>query len=108
LDIAVDLRPESPTYFNHVAFHLSAENGRGLYIPERFAHGFLTLEDDTEIVYLMGDTYRPGAEGGLRYDDPRIGLRWPIPVEVISTRDMAWQPLAKIESSLKERMKVGG
>ena len=56
----------------------------------------------------MGDAYRPGAEGGLRYDDPRIGLRWPIPVEVISTRDMAWQPLAKIESNLKARMKVGG
>jgi dTDP-4-dehydrorhamnose 3,5-epimerase len=107
LDVAVDLRPESPTYFNHVAFHLSAENGRGLYIPERFAHGFLTLEDDTEVVYLMGDVYKPAAEGGLRYDDPRIGLRWPIPIEVISIRDMAWHPLAEIESNLKARMKVG-
>ena len=106
LDVVVDLRPESPTYLDHVAFHLSAENGRGLYMPERFAHGFLTLEDDTEVAYLMGEAYRPGAAGGLRYDDPKLGLRWPVPVEVISTRDTAWRPIAETESDLKARMTV--
>jgi dTDP-4-dehydrorhamnose 3,5-epimerase len=105
-DVVVDLRPESPTYLEHVAFHLSAENGRGLYIPERFAHGFVTLEDGTEVAYLMGEAYRPRAEGGLRFDDPKLGLHWPVPIEVIATRDTAWQPIAEIESDLKGRMEL--
>jgi dTDP-4-dehydrorhamnose 3,5-epimerase len=105
-DVVVDLRPESPTYLDHVAFHLSAENGRGLYIPERFAHGFVTLEDGTEVSYLMSEAYRPRSEGGVRYDDPKLGLHWPVPVETISTRDAAWPPIAEIESGLKVRMGV--
>lgn len=106
LDVVVDLRPESPTYLDHIMKRLSAENGRGLYIPERFAHGFVTLEDDTEVTYMMGEAYRPGSEGGLRYDDPMLGLSWPVPVRTISARDTAWQFVADIDSDLRTRMSV--
>jgi dTDP-4-dehydrorhamnose 3,5-epimerase len=105
-DVAVDLRPESATYLDHVAVHLSAENARGLYIPERFAHGFITLEDNTELTYLMAASYTPGADGGLRYDDPGLGIKWPLPVDVILTRDLAWETLGEIEADLKARMSV--
>ena len=70
LDIIVDLRPESPTYLEHVAVELTADNHRALYVPERFAHGYQALEDETETSYQVGEFYTPGAEGGLRYDDP--------------------------------------
>ena len=74
LDIIVDLRPESPTYLEHIAVELSADNQRALYVPERFAHGYQVLEDDTETSYQVGEFYTPEMEGGLRYDDPRLGL----------------------------------
>ena len=106
LDVIVDLRPESPTYLEHLAIVLSVENGRGLYIPKRFAHGFITLEDDTELTYLIGESHVPNAEGGLRYDDPRLGLDWPLPVRVISPRDTAWKPIIEIEDELKSRMSL--
>ncbi len=70
LDIIVDLRPESPTYLQHVTVELSADNHRGIYIPERFAHGYQALEDNTETTYQVGEFYTPGSEGGLLYDDP--------------------------------------
>src|SRR5437879_3905868 len=73
LDTIVDLRPESPTYLQHVAAELTAQNHRALYVPDRFAHGFQVLEDETETTYLMGEFHVPGAEGGLRYDDPALG-----------------------------------
>ena len=79
LDVIVDLRPESPTYLRHVAVELSAGNQRGIYIPERFAHGYQTLEDDTDTIYMMGEFYTPGAQSGLRHDDPILGLSWPLP-----------------------------
>jgi dTDP-4-dehydrorhamnose 3,5-epimerase len=106
LDVIVDLRPESPTYLEHLAIVLSVENGRGLYIPKRFAHGFITLEDDTELNYLIGESHVPNAEGGLRYDDPMLGLDWPLPVRVISQRDTAWKPIVEIEDELKSRMSL--
>src|SRR5256714_9081160 len=106
LDLIVDLRPESPTYLEHLAIVLSAENGRGLYIPKRFAHGFITLEDDTELTYLISESHVPNAEGGLRYDDPMLGLDWPLPVRVISPRDTAWKPIIEIEDELKSRMSL--
>lgn len=105
LDIIVDLRPESPTYLQHVAVELSAENQRGLYVPERFAHGYITLEDNTDTTYLVGEFYTPGAEGGLMYDDPRLALCWPIPVNVISAKDLQWQALDDIEDDLRLRMR---
>ena len=106
LDIIVDLRPESPTYLQHVAVELSADNHRGIYIPERFAHGYQALEDNTEITYQAGEFYTPGAESGLRFDDPRLGLRWPLPVAVISAKDLAWPALSEVEGDLHRRMRV--
>jgi dTDP-4-dehydrorhamnose 3,5-epimerase len=102
----VDLRPESATYLHHAAFYLTAENGRGVYLPERVAQGFITLEDNTEVTYLMGTSYVAGAQGGLAHDDPELGIAWPLPVEVISTRDMAWPALADTEADLRRRMAV--
>jgi dTDP-4-dehydrorhamnose 3,5-epimerase len=89
---------------HHLAFHLSFANGRGIYVPERFAHGFLTLEDETEVAYMMSEAYTPGAEGGLAYDDPSLAIDWPIAVEVIAKRDTMWKALADVEVELKSRM----
>jgi dTDP-4-dehydrorhamnose 3,5-epimerase len=104
LDIIVDLRPESPTYLKHISVELSADNQRGLYVPERFAHGYQVLCDDTDTSYQVGEFYAPGAEGGLRYDDPRLGLSWPLPVTVMSDKDGEWKRLDEIESELQRRM----
>jgi dTDP-4-dehydrorhamnose 3,5-epimerase len=90
LDIVVDLRPESKTYLEHVAVELDAESMRALYVPERFAHGYQVLRDDTVANYELGAVYTPSAEGGLRHDDPRLGLRWPLPVSAISARDRSF------------------
>jgi dTDP-4-dehydrorhamnose 3,5-epimerase len=106
LDIIVDLRPESPTYLEHVAVELSADNARGLYVPERFAHGYQVLEDDTETSYQVGEFYTPGVEGGLMYDDPRLGLEWPLPVTVVSEKDRAWERLDAIEDEIVRRMSL--
>lgn len=106
LDIIVDLRPESSTYLQHVAVELAADNHRALYVPERFAHGYQTLEDATETSYQVGEFYTPGVEGGLHHADPRLGLRWPLPVSVISDKDAAWQPLAEVEPDVKRRMSL--
>ncbi|MET3911279.1 dTDP-4-dehydrorhamnose 3,5-epimerase [Bradyrhizobium sp. S3.3.6] len=104
IDVIVDLRPESPTYLGYVTVNLSADNGRGLYIPERFAHGFVTLADDTELIYLISNYYSPGAEGGLSHDDPALAIIWPVEVRVISERDRAWKPYSEIGAELKARM----
>jgi dTDP-4-dehydrorhamnose 3,5-epimerase len=106
LDIIVDLRPESPTYLEHVAVELTADNHRALYVPERFAHGYQVLEDVTETSYQVGEFYAPEHEGGLRYDDPRLGLTWPLPVGEMSVKDAGWQLLDDIEGELKQRMAV--
>lgn len=89
LDVIVDLRPDSASYLRHEAFELS-EGGQMLYVPRGFAHGFQTLVDDVEANYLVSAFYAPGAEGGLRHDDPRLGIRWPLPVSVLSTKDASW------------------
>jgi dTDP-4-dehydrorhamnose 3,5-epimerase len=104
LDIIVDLRPESPTYLDHVTVELTADNMRSLYVPQRFAHGYQVLRDNTDASYQMSESYTPSAEGGLPYDDPRLGLKWPLPVTVISARDRSFQPLAEIEGELVRRM----
>ena len=106
VDVIVDLRPESPTYLQHFAVELDAETMRALYVPERFAHGYQVLEDNTDIGYEMSGSYTPSAEGGLSYDDPRLGLSWPLPVTVISTKDRSYRPLEEIEDELKRRMSV--
>jgi len=104
LDIIVDLRPESPTYLEHIAVELTEDNHRALYVPERFAHGYQVLRDKTETSYQVGEFYTPGAEGGLLYHDPRLRLQWPLSVAVISDKDQSWKPLDEQESELKLRM----
>jgi len=94
-DVIVDLRPDSPTYKSHFAIELTAGNRRALYVPERFAHGFQTIEDETEVFYQMSEFYTPGKADGLRYDDPALGIRWPLPVSDISERDRQWPLLAE-------------
>ena len=89
----VDLRPESPTYLQHVAVELTADNRRGLYVPERFAHGYQVLEDNTETTYQVGEFYTPAAESGLRYSDPRLAIAWPLPVTDMSDKDRTWRVL---------------
>ena len=106
LDIIVDLRPESPTYLQNIAVELSENNQRALYVPERFAHGYQVLRDITETSYQVGEFYTPGSEGGLLYDDPRLGLQWPLPISVISEKDRAWKRLEEQEPELKERMSL--
>lgn len=103
LDVIVDLRPESPTWLKHVAIELSAENGRGVYVPARFAHGFVTLTDDTELLYFMGNAHSKGAEGGLRFDDPVLAIAWP-EVVVLSERDTMWPGIADTCNEICQRM----
>ncbi|OFW62056.1 MAG: dTDP-4-dehydrorhamnose 3,5-epimerase [Actinobacteria bacterium RBG_16_64_13] len=108
LDIIVDVRPESPTYLDHVAVELTEENHRALYVPERFAHGYQVLRDGTEVTYQVGEFYSPEAEGGLAFCDPRLGLAWPLPVTMISEKDKVWPPLAEVEAEVKRRMSLQG
>lgn len=89
-DVIVDLRRNSPTFLQHEIFELTADNHRQVLVPEGFAHAFLTLADHTEVSYLVSAAYTPGAEGGLRYDDPRLGIKWPVPVKSLSEKDAAW------------------
>ena len=104
LDIIVDLRPESPTFLEHVEVELSADNGRALYVPERFAHSYQVLEDTTETSYQVGEFYTPSAEGGLSPFDPDLGLSWPLPVTDISEKDANWAPLSEVLDDIKSRM----
>jgi len=89
-DVIIDLRRGSPTYGEYVGVRLDEQNRRALYIPEGFAHGFLTLADDTEVTYQMSAPYVPEAARGLRFDDPRFSIAWPTAVQVISPRDAAY------------------
>ncbi|MBZ5665691.1 MAG: dTDP-4-dehydrorhamnose 3,5-epimerase [Acidobacteriia bacterium] len=104
LDIIVDLRPESQTFLQHVAVELSEDNSRALYVPERFAHGYQVLRDKTETSYQVGEFYTPGSEGGLLHDDPRLGLKWPLPVTLISDRDQLWKRLDEQEADIRQKM----
>ncbi|MEH2175823.1 dTDP-4-dehydrorhamnose 3,5-epimerase [Nostoc sp.] len=89
-DVIIDLRPDSPSYLSHIGIELTAENRLALYIPDRCAHGFQTLSDETEVMYQMGDFYAPEYAGGYRYDDPAFGIQWPLSVTEISDKDRAW------------------
>lgn len=92
-DVIVDLRPDSPTYLQHVGVDLTAENRRALFVPALFAHGFQTLEDEVEVFYQVSEFYTPGAERGLRHDDPALGISWPLGVSEISDKDRSWDLL---------------
>lgn len=106
LDIIVDLRPESATYLQHVSVELSEENQCALYVPERFAHGYQTLLDNTDTSYQVGEFYTPEAEGGLMYNDPRLGLDWPMAVTVMSEKDQKFLLLDQFEIELKQKMRL--
>lgn len=93
-DAIVDMRPDSPTYLHHIGVELTAANRKSLYIPEGFAHGYLTLTDGAEVTYQAGEFYSPGHESGLRYDDPALGIEWPLGVSVISEKDVTWPLLS--------------
>jgi dTDP-4-dehydrorhamnose 3,5-epimerase len=93
-DVIVDVRPDSPTQRQWLGVELTAENYRMLYVPEGFAHGFLTLVDDVEVSYQVSQFYTPGAERGLRWDDPALSITWPQPVRVISEKDARWPDYA--------------
>jgi dTDP-4-dehydrorhamnose 3,5-epimerase len=93
-DVIIDLRPESPTYKNFLGVVLSAAEHNLLYVPEGFAHGFLTLEDETTVFYQMSEFYAPGSARGVRWNDPVFGIQWPEAVQVISERDAHYQDFA--------------
>lgn len=86
-DVIADLRAGSSTYGKWFGCELSAGNKQMMYVPEGFAHGFQTLEEDSELLYLVSEFYTPGVEGGVRYDDPMLNIRWPLPVSDISEKD---------------------
>ncbi len=92
-DVLVDLRQNSPTYCKWQGFELSAGDLTILYVPKGFAHGFQTLTDDVEVSYKISTPYAADAARGIRYDDPAVGIRWPLPVSVISERDRSWPHL---------------
>ncbi len=90
LDVVVDLRPDSPTYRRWEGIELSAEGGRAVFIPEGIAHGFLTLEPDTDVLYQIGPAYTPGHDRGVRWNDPAFAIAWPMAPRVISDRDATY------------------
>jgi dTDP-4-dehydrorhamnose 3,5-epimerase len=104
-DVAVDVRPESPTYGKHVMVQLSADNRRSLFLPPYVAHGFQTLADNTEVFYQMSGPYQAGLGQGFRWDEPEFGVDWPLPVTVISDKDASW-PLLRSVSQLTGTLRV--
>jgi dTDP-4-dehydrorhamnose 3,5-epimerase len=89
-DVVVDIRPNSATYMRWLGVELTSSNYRMLYVPENLAHGYQTLEDDSEVTYQVSEFYTPHAEAGIRYDDPVFGIRWPVETTSISEKDLNW------------------
>jgi dTDP-4-dehydrorhamnose 3,5-epimerase len=94
-DVAVDIRVGSPFFGKHVALTLSASNGRQLWIPEGFAHGFAALDDDTTVLYKTTRPYHQAGDRTIRWDDPAIGIDWPVSAPVLSAKDAIARPLAE-------------
>lgn len=90
VDVAVDVRPDSPTFGAHVMVELTADNHRSLFLPPYVAHGYQTLVPDTDVLYQVSGRYAPGGEEGFRWDDPSLGLTWPVPVTSVSAKDSSW------------------
>lgn len=91
-DVIIDLRPESTTYKQWIVVELTAQSFRMLYVPDGFAHGFVTQEDHTSVHYMVTEYYTPGAEKGIRYDDPAFNIQWPIAPTLISDKDKLHPP----------------
>jgi dTDP-4-dehydrorhamnose 3,5-epimerase len=102
VDVAVDVRPESQTYGKHVMIELSAENRRALFLPPFVAHGFQTLVNDTEVLYQVSGPYEPASEEGFRWNEPEFGIKWPLPVTVMSEKDASWPSLQEIVATKGE------
>ncbi len=100
-DVALDLRPNSATYLKHVTAELTSDNGCMLYIPEGVYHGFLSLEDNSEVHYQMSQYYHPESSVGVRYNDPAFGIQWPEVVRVISERDRTFADFSPLPSRAK-------
>ncbi|MCK0067969.1 dTDP-4-dehydrorhamnose 3,5-epimerase [Kordiimonas laminariae] len=100
LDVIVDIRKGSPTYGKHIGVELSAENWQQLWVPKGFAHGFCTLEPDTEFCYKVDDYYEPEHDAGIAFDDPDLGIEWPIDITaaILSDKDRAQPKLKEIEN----------
>jgi dTDP-4-dehydrorhamnose 3,5-epimerase len=94
-DVAVDLRVGSPTFLHWHAEELTSNNARMMVIPEGCAHGFQVLEADSELLYLHTAFYHPASEGGLRHDDPQLGIEWPLPAVDLSSRDLSHPPISQ-------------
>jgi dTDP-4-dehydrorhamnose 3,5-epimerase len=94
-DVVVDLRPQSPSYRKWYGVELRAENYQMLYVPESCAHGYITLEDDTDVYYMASQYFTPSAARGLRFDDLAFGIKWPLAPTTISDQDRNWQPLSE-------------
>ena len=86
-DVIVDLRPKSPTYLQWIGNELNADNYRMVYVPENFAHGFVSLEDNSEVYYPVTQFYTPGAERGIRWNDPALNIKWPVEIQIVSDKD---------------------
>ena len=97
-DVAVDIRSGSPTFGRSVALELSAENWRQLFVPAGFAHGYCTLTADAEVTYKVSERYNPEAEGGLRWNDPALGIDWPVGEQqaTLNARDRGWPILSEL------------
>jgi dTDP-4-dehydrorhamnose 3,5-epimerase len=106
LDVAVDLRPESPTFLQHVAVELSADSGRALFIPARFGHAFQALEDGAELLYFASVPFASQSVGGLSPLDSELGIEWPLPVSEISAKDSGASPLAEQREELSRKMAI--
>ena len=89
-DVILDLRPDSPTFGKSFGAELNADNRTMMYVPQGFAHGFVTLEDDTEALYLVSALYAPDLERGVRYNDPRFNIQWPVQPTEVSEKDSKW------------------
>ncbi|WFE72630.1 dTDP-4-dehydrorhamnose 3,5-epimerase [Halomonas sp. M1] len=100
VDVIVDIRKDSATYLRHQLFELTDTNRLQLYVPPGFAHSFQTLTDDVEVSYLVSAAYHPEAERGLRYNDERLAIEWPIPPTVVSEKDASWPLISERNEAL--------
>jgi len=102
-DVALDLRPDSLTFRQWIGVKLSAANGRMLLVPEGCAHGYQTLENETEMHYMTSATYMPSAARGARFDDPAFGIEWPLPATAVSKQDRDWPLVATHTATIAKR-----
>ena len=99
-DVIIDLRPNSSTYKQWFGIELTQDNYTMLFVPEDFAHGFVTLEDNTEAIYQVSEFYTPGAEQGIRWNDPGIAIDWPIEPGVVSEKDASWPDFSDLKKPI--------